>query len=78
MTCNQQQQRKVKIYKQYLKNNYTPSKSLGFFIVYKTQPFFKNHNFDEYIKMIKGYIPYYKDLYERIMKFVTLSRVTIW
>ncbi len=37
--------------------------------VYKTSPSFKNHNFDEYVKMIKGYIIEYRDLYKRIMAF---------
>ena len=38
-------------------------------VVYRTAPSFKNHNFDEYVKMIKGYIIEYRDLYNRIMKF---------
>lgn len=38
-------------------------------VVYRTAPSFKNHNFDEYVKMIKGYIVEYRDLYNRIMKF---------
>ncbi|MBQ8425514.1 MAG: hypothetical protein IJX17_05795 [Clostridia bacterium] len=38
-------------------------------VVYKTSPSFKNHNFDEYVKMIRNYIVEYQDLYERIMKF---------
>ena len=37
--------------------------------VYKTSPSFQNHNFDEYVKMIRGFIVEYKDVYERIMKF---------
>jgi len=37
--------------------------------VYKNSPSFQNHNFDEYVKMIRGYIVEYQDLYERIMKF---------
>ena len=38
-------------------------------VVYHTSPSFKNHNFDEYVKMIKSYVVDYKDLYNRIMKF---------
>ena len=38
-------------------------------VVYRTSPSFKNHNFDEYVKMIKGFVVEYKDLYNRIMKF---------
>lgn len=37
--------------------------------VYKTAPSFKNHNFDEYVKMIRHFVVEYQDLYERIMKF---------
>ena len=41
--------------------------------VYKTSPSFKNHNFDDYVKMIRGYVVEYKDLYERIMKFENVT-----